>query len=68
VGKCVCDEIAKATGVESRYTVLGHIQRGGTPTSFDRILATKFGVLAATLAAEGKSFGFLMKTSLHFSP
>jgi ATP-dependent phosphofructokinase / diphosphate-dependent phosphofructokinase len=42
------------TGFETRVTVLGHLQRGGTPTAFDRVLATRFGVAAADLAAEGR--------------
>ena len=54
IGKYVADKIAEQTGVETRVTVLGHIQRGGTPTSYDRILATKFGALAAKLAVDGK--------------
>lgn len=41
------------TGFEARVTVLGHLQRGGTPTAFDRVLATRFGAKAADLAAEG---------------
>jgi len=53
IGKYVADKIAEETGVETRHTVLGHIQRGGTPTSYDRILATKFGALAAKLAIDG---------------
>jgi 6-phosphofructokinase 1 len=46
-------EIEDMTGVESRATVLGHIQRGGTPSSRDRLLATGFGHLAAELALQG---------------
>ncbi len=42
------------TGFETRVTVLGHLQRGGTPTAFDRVLATRFGVTAADLAAAGR--------------
>jgi 6-phosphofructokinase 1 len=42
------------TGFETRVTVLGHVQRGGTPTAYDRVLGTRFGVGAADLAAEGK--------------
>ena len=53
IGKYVSDKIAELTGVETRYTVLGHIQRGGTPTSYDRILASKFGALAAKLVIDG---------------
>jgi phosphofructokinase-like protein len=47
-------EIEQRTGFETRVTVLGHLQRGGTPTAFDRVLATRFGVAAADLAAEGR--------------
>src|ERR1022692_4236895 len=46
VGQMLADEIEKRTGKEARCTVLGHIQRGGTPTAFDRVLATRFGVHA----------------------
>jgi phosphofructokinase-like protein len=53
VGQKVADDIEEAIGVETRVTVLGHLQRGGTPTAFDRILATRFGALAADLVAEG---------------
>lgn len=49
IGKYLAGEIEKATGVESRVTVLGHLQRGGSPTAFDRLLATQFGHLAAQL-------------------
>ena len=43
VGAWLSDELEKRTGKEARATVLGHLQRGGSPTSFDRILATRFG-------------------------
>jgi len=43
------------TGFESRVTVLGHVQRGGTPSAFDRVLATRFGVAAANAAIDGES-------------
>jgi len=46
--------LEELTGFETRVTVLGHLQRGGTPTAFDRVLATRLGVAAADLAAEGK--------------
>ena len=49
-------EIEDRTGYESRYTILGHVQRGGTPTAFDRVLATRFGV-AAMQAVEARRFG-----------
>lgn len=47
--------IEELTGFETRVTVLGYLQRGGTPTAFDRVLATRFGVAAADLAASGRS-------------
>jgi ATP-dependent phosphofructokinase / diphosphate-dependent phosphofructokinase len=47
-------EIAKRTGNEARATVLGHVQRGGTPTAFDRVLATRFGLHAIDAAHEGQ--------------
>ncbi|HLG33126.1 MAG TPA: ATP-dependent 6-phosphofructokinase [Ignavibacteriaceae bacterium] len=56
IGKVVADNIEKHTGIETRVTVLGHLQRGGSPTPFDRILATKFGAYAIMMAAE-KKFG-----------
>ncbi|MCP5364389.1 MAG: ATP-dependent 6-phosphofructokinase [Hyphomicrobiales bacterium] len=55
VGAAVGDMIAKATGAETRVTVLGHVQRGGTPNSFDRILASQLGAYAVDLVAEGKT-------------
>jgi 6-phosphofructokinase 1 len=48
-------EIEDRTGYETRMTILGHVQRGGTPTAFDRVLATRFGVAAATAADAGRS-------------
>ena len=47
------DELERRTGKEVRTTVLGHVQRGGTPTSFDRVLATRFGLHAAHAAHRG---------------
>jgi phosphofructokinase-like protein len=47
-------EIEERTGHEARATVLGHVQRGGTPTAFDRVLATRFGLHAIDAAHEGK--------------
>jgi 6-phosphofructokinase 1 len=46
--------LEQLTGFETRVTVLGHLQRGGTPTAFDRVLATRLGVAAADLAADGR--------------
>jgi phosphofructokinase-like protein len=53
IGHKVAQDIETQTGLESRVTVLGHLQRGGTPTAFDRILATRYGVKAAELASDG---------------
>ena len=46
-------QIEERTGYESRMTILGHVQRGGTPTAYDRVLATRFGVAAADAVADG---------------
>jgi len=54
IGKVVADNIEKNTGRETRVTVLGHLQRGGSPTPYDRILSTKFGAFAIGLAAKRK--------------
>jgi ATP-dependent phosphofructokinase / diphosphate-dependent phosphofructokinase len=56
VGEILGHEIEQRTGFETRVTVLGHIQRGGSPTARDRILATRFGLKAADLVAEA-SYG-----------
>lgn len=58
VGERVAKELEKLTGLEARCTVLGYMQRGGTPTAFDRVLSTKYGAKAMQLALEGK-FGVL---------
>ena len=55
IGQRLGDEIEQRTGKEARATVLGHIQRGGTPTAFDRVLATRFGLAAADAVHEGDS-------------
>ena len=55
----LAEEIEKRTGLESRVTVLGHLLRGGTPTAFDRVLATRYGAKAVELAVEGK-FGLMV--------
>ncbi|HEV3400706.1 MAG TPA: 6-phosphofructokinase [Acidimicrobiales bacterium] len=52
----VAEEIEKGTGFETRVTILGHVQRGGTPTAFDRVLATRFGVAAIEAVHDG-AFG-----------
>ncbi len=56
IGDWLASEIEKRTGKEARTTVLGHIQRGGTPTAFDRVLATRFG-LHAIDAVHAGDFG-----------
>jgi phosphofructokinase-like protein len=53
VGPRIGDAVAAGTGKEVRVSILGHIQRGGSPTPFDRILATRFGVAAVDLIAKG---------------
>ena len=53
IGDIVAREIAQRTGKETRCCVLGHLQRGGAPTTLDRILGTRFGVKAVQLANEG---------------
>ena len=54
VGETLGREIEERTGFETRVTVLGHVQRGGTPTPRDRVLATRFGLKAADLALAGR--------------
>ncbi|MEB3174209.1 MAG: ATP-dependent 6-phosphofructokinase [Cyanobacteriota bacterium] len=54
IGKYIAEEIAQHTGAETRVTVLGHIQRGGIPSPFDRLLGTMFGVAAVDLIAQEK--------------
>ncbi len=54
VGKWLADEIEKRTEIESRYVVLGHTQRGGTPAPVDRVLATQFGHHAMELLKSGR--------------
>jgi phosphofructokinase-like protein len=54
VGATLAREIEQRTGFETRVTVLGHVQRGGTPTPRDRILATRFGLKAADLVEAGR--------------
>jgi len=59
VGRWVADKISLCTNLETRVAVLGHLQRGGAPTTFDRILATRFGVEAVNLIAAG-AFGSMV--------
>ena len=54
IGEFVSKKIEDITGYETRVSVLGHIQRGGTPTAYDRLIGTQFGVKAVDLVKEGK--------------
>ena len=54
IGNIVAKQLEELTGLEARCTVLGYMQRGGTPTAFDRVLSTKYGSKAMELALEGK--------------
>ena len=58
IGPIVAKQLEGLTGLEARNTTLGYMQRGGTPTAFDRVLSTKYGAKAMQLALEGK-FGVL---------
>ncbi len=53
ISTVLAEQIAERTGRETRATILGHVQRGGTPVAFDRVLATRFGHKAVQLIAEG---------------
>jgi ATP-dependent phosphofructokinase / diphosphate-dependent phosphofructokinase len=59
IGQQLAAEIEKRTGKEARCTVLGHIQRGGTPTAFDRVLASRFGINAIDAVHDGE-FGTMV--------
>jgi 6-phosphofructokinase 1 len=59
IGQVVADALEERTGYETRVTVLGHVQRGGTPTAYDRVLATRFG-LRAIGAVHEKAFGTMV--------
>ena len=61
IGNLVAAEIESRTGFETRVTILGYVQRGGTPTAFDRVLASRFGVAAVDAVHDG---GFGMMTAL----
>jgi ATP-dependent phosphofructokinase / diphosphate-dependent phosphofructokinase len=62
VGVALESEIERLTGFETRVTILGHVQRGGSPVAFDRVLATRFGVAAMDAAAAGR-FGTMVGLS-----
>ena len=59
IGSVLASEIEQRTGFETRNTTLGHIQRGGTPTAFDRVLATRFGAAAVDAVHDG-AFGSMV--------
>ncbi|MEV0738286.1 6-phosphofructokinase [Streptomyces sp. NPDC050549] len=59
IGEWLAQEIEKRTGTEARTTVLGHVQRGGTPSAFDRWLATRFGLHAVDAVRDG-DFGTMV--------
>jgi 6-phosphofructokinase 1 len=59
IGAWLAEEIEARTGYESRVTILGHVQRGGTPTAFDRVLATRFGTAAVAAVHDG-DFGMMV--------
>ncbi len=59
IGVTLEGEIERRTGYETRVTILGHVQRGGTPVAFDRVLATRFGVAAMDAVARGR-FGTMV--------
>lgn len=58
IGEIVANELSKLTGLEARNTTLGYMQRGGTPTAYDRVLSTKYGSKAMELALERKVWSF----------
>jgi 6-phosphofructokinase 1 len=59
IGDALAKEIEQRTGYESRAVVLGHVQRGGTPTAFDRVLSTRFGIAAVDAVHDG-DFGTMV--------
>lgn len=59
ISEVIAKEIEARTGFETRVTVLGHVQRGGSPTAFDRVLGTRYGVKAVDLI-EGRRFGSMV--------
>jgi 6-phosphofructokinase 1 len=54
IGSWLADRLAERTGWETRFTILGHVQRGGAPSTTDRVLGAAFGVRAVDLAAQGR--------------
>jgi 6-phosphofructokinase 1 len=68
IAYALAPELESRTGFEARVTVLGHLQRGGTPTAHDRVLATRFGVAAADLAAAGAAGVVVAKRGTELTP
>jgi 6-phosphofructokinase 1 len=62
IGNTVAEEVEARTGYEARVTILGHVQRGGTPSAFDRVLATRFGAAAVDAVHDG---AFNQMVALH---
>ena len=54
ISAVLSQQIEQCTGIETRYTILGHLQRGGTPSPFDRYLATEFATSAVELLSKGR--------------
>ena len=59
ISTAVQEEIERRTGFETRVTILGHVLRGGTPTAYDRVLATRFGIAAIDAVHDG-AFGTMV--------
>jgi 6-phosphofructokinase 1 len=59
VGQILAREVERRTGLETRYVVLGHIQRGGSPSAFDRVLASRYGIGAIDMVHRGE-FGCMV--------
>jgi 6-phosphofructokinase 1 len=53
ISNVITEEISRRTGFEARVTILGHVLRGGTPTAYDRVLATRFGIAAIDAVHDG---------------
>src|SRR3989442_13185714 len=58
IGEVLADRNEKQIGIEARHVVLGHLQRGGPPSAYDRVLATRFGIKAGELVLE-KKYGYM---------
>jgi 6-phosphofructokinase 1 len=65
IGEHISQRISQETGLETRTTILGHLQRGGSPTAFDRVLATRYGTKAVELAVKGDFGRMVSLRGLH---